>query len=128
MLRAVRFAARFDFQIDPATYLALQQTASTINSVSPERIRDELVKILCHPSRAKGLDLLERSGLLVEVLPEVAALKGCEQPPQFHPEGDVYIHTRIMLDQLPAQVSPELALAVLLHDIGKPPTYGIQLW
>ncbi len=126
LLRAVRFAARFGFKTEPATYQALQQHAPSIQRVSPERIRDELVKILCHPSRADGLDLLDQSGLLREILPEVAALKGCEQPPQFHPEGDVYVHTRIMLQELPEHVSQELALAVLLHDIGKPETYAVD--
>jgi putative nucleotidyltransferase with HDIG domain len=94
--------------------------------VSAERIREELVKILTHPRRVRGFDLLDESTLLREILPEVDGLKGCEQPPQFHPEGDVFKHTRIMLGLLPADVSVPLVFSVLLHDIGKPPTYELD--
>jgi tRNA nucleotidyltransferase/poly(A) polymerase len=122
MLRAVRFAAALDFEIDSETWDALRQEAREIKAVSPERIRDELMKILGDTHRVRGFDLLDASGLLEQILPEIAALKGCEQPPQFHPEGDVFVHTRKMLEFLPADASALLALSVLLHDIGKPPT------
>jgi poly(A) polymerase len=123
LLRCVRFAAALGFAIEPATWDALCRKAPEITSVSAERIRDELVKIFLHPSRVAGLDLLEKSGLLAVVLPEVAALRGCEQPAEFHPEGDVYVHTRLMLSLLPEQVSVPLVFSVLLHDIGKPGTF-----
>jgi len=122
MLRAVRFAAALDFEIDAETWNALRNDAKEIQVVSPERIRDELMKILGDPRRLRGFDLLDASGLLEQILPEVSALKGCEQPPQFHPEGDVFVHTRKMLELLPPETSSVLALTVLLHDIGKPPT------
>ncbi len=122
ILRAVRFAATLDFEIDPATWDAVLKSAPEIHVVSPERIRDELVKIFTSPQRVRGFDLLDSSGLLRLLLPEVADLRGCEQPPEFHPEGDVFVHTRIMLELLPPAVSPALALGVLFHDIGKPPT------
>ena len=122
MLRAVRFAAALDFEIDAETWNALRNDAKEIQVVSPERIRDELMKILGDPHRLRGFDLLDASGLLEQILPEVSALKGCEQPPQFHPEGDVFVHTRKMLELLPPETSSVLALTVLLHDIGKPPT------
>ena len=126
LLRAVRFAATLEFEIDPATWTALKEVAGGILVVSPERIRDELLKILKDRHRVRGLDLLSDSGLLQATLPEVEALKGCEQPPQFHPEGDVFVHTRKMLELLPDDASPLLALAVLLHDIGKPPTFSLD--
>ncbi len=122
LLRAVRFAAVLGFEIDPATWDALLARANDIVAVSAERIRDELVKIFLHPSRVRGFDLLDRSGLLEILLPEVAALKGCEQPPEFHPEGDAFVHTRLMLSLLPESVSIPLVFSVLFHDIGKPPT------
>lgn len=123
LLRAVRFAARFDFQIEPMTWEALCAHVADIHAVSAERIREELVKIFAHPHRVRGFDLLDQSGLLREVLPEVEALKGCKQPPQFHPEGDVFVHTRIMLKLLPPETPVRIVLAVLFHDIGKPPTF-----
>ncbi len=122
LLRAVRFAAALDFQIDPATWAAVREQSSEINAVSAERIKDELVKIFLAPTRVRGLDLLDASGLLRPVLPELDRCHGCEQPPQFHPEGDVFIHTRLMLSLLPETVSVPLVFSVLLHDIGKPPT------
>ncbi len=122
MLRAVRFAATLQFEIGAETWSALRRDAKEIHVVSPERIRDELMKILADPHRVRGFDLLDASGLLEQILPEVAALKGCEQPPQFHPEGDVFVHTRRMLEFLPSDAPGLLALMVLLHDIGKPPT------
>ena len=123
LLRAVRFAARFGYQIDLATWDAIKTHAADIHAVSAERIREELVKILAHPTRVRGFDLLDQSGLLKEILPEIETLKGCEQPAQFHPEGDVFVHTRAMLELLPPEAPVTLALAVLFHDIGKPPTF-----
>jgi tRNA nucleotidyltransferase/poly(A) polymerase len=126
LLRAVRFAAALDFEIEPATWKAVTEKAHQIITVSQERIRDELMKIMADPHRVRGLDLLDQSGLLKNILPEVSQMHDCEQPPQFHPEGDVYVHTRLMLSLLPADVSPLLALSVLLHDIGKPVTYSFD--
>ena len=123
MLRAVRFATTLGFDLDGATWRAVCENARHIREVSAERIREELMKILLSPRRVRGFALLDESGLFRAILPEIEALKGCEQPPQFHPEGDVFKHTRIMLDLLPAQVSGPLVLAVLFHDIGKPGTF-----
>jgi putative nucleotidyltransferase with HDIG domain len=123
MLRCVRFAANLGYEIDPETLAAVKAMASQINVVSAERIRDELIKIFTRAHAGRGLELLDMSGLLQEVLSEVAAMKGVEQPPEFHPEGDVFIHTRMMLDALPPIPSVVLAFSVLLHDVGKPPTF-----
>ncbi|MGB6221333.1 CCA tRNA nucleotidyltransferase [Haloferula sp.] len=122
LLRAIRFATRFNFTIDPVTWQAVTAHADLLDRISPERIRDEFSRIITCPNRAKGLDLLVESGLIARFMPEVLALIGCEQPPQWHPEGDVYIHTRIMLDMLGPDAPLELCLSVLLHDIAKPPT------
>src|SRR5580700_6898645 len=124
MLRAIRFAARFGFEIEPGTLAAIQKLHQRITRVSPERIRDELVRILTEGAPRRGFELLHASGLLVDVLPEVAAMKGVEQPPEFHPEGDVWTHTLIMLEGL-RQPTPTLALGVLLHDVGKPGTFRL---
>ncbi len=124
LLRAVRFAARFHFTIEPETFAAMQSLAPAIQKISIERVRDEISRILTEGGARYGFELLDASGLLNEVLPEVAALKGVEQPPEFHPEGDVWIHTLIMLEGL-QEPSLELALGVLLHDIGKPATFRI---
>ena len=126
MLRAVRFATTLEFEIEPATWRALQESASSITQISAERIREELVRIFMSPQRARGWDLLDASGLMAAVLPELEALKGCEQPPQFHPEGDVFKHTRIMLELLPPDASLPLVFSVLFHDIGKPPTFSVD--
>lgn len=126
LLRAVRFGTTLGFDLDGATWRAVCENARHINEVSAERIREELVKILLSPRRVRGFDLLDESGLLAAILPEIEALKGCEQPPQFHPEGDVFVHTRIMLGLLPAEVSLPLVLSVLFHDIGKPGTFAID--
>lgn len=126
LLRAVRFAAAFGFVVEPATWEAVRANASEIHAVSAERIREELVRIFTAPTRLRGFDLLDASGLLAEVLPEVDALKGCEQPPQFHPEGDAFVHTRLMLELLPAATSVPLVFSVLLHDIGKPSTFSLD--
>ena len=124
LIRAVRFAARLRFTIDPATFEALRQLAPAIRRVAPERVRDELLRILMEGGAKYGFELLDSSGLLREILPEVSAMKGVEQPPEFHPEGDVWTHTLMMLDGLEAP-SPALAMGVLLHDVGKPPTFRV---
>jgi tRNA nucleotidyltransferase/poly(A) polymerase len=124
MLRAVRFAARFGFEIESATLAAIQKLHARILRVSPERIRDELVRILTEGGARRGFELLDASGLLVDILPEVAAMKGVAQPPEFHPEGDVWTHTLIMLTGLQSP-SPALAMGVLLHDVGKPGTFRV---
>jgi len=124
MLRAVRFAARFDYAIEPATERAIRQLASGIAQVSRERIRDELTKMLTEGHARRAFELLDSTGLLREVLPEVTKLHGIEQPPEYHPEGDVWIHTLLLLDKLPVGVSPTLAWGALLHDIGKPATFS----
>jgi poly(A) polymerase len=123
MLRAVRFAARFGYEIEPETFKAIRKHAREIKQVSRERIRDELTKLLTEGAARRGFELLDVCWLLHIVLPEIASLKGVEQPPQYHPEGDVWIHTLMMLEGLPAGVSPTLAWGVLLHDVGKPATF-----
>ena len=122
MLRAIRFASTLAFEIESGTWSAINAEAREISIVSPERIRDELLKILINPHRLRGFDLLDKSGILTVILPEIEALKGCEQPAQFHPEGDVFVHTRLMLGLLAPNDTGAQALAVLLHDIGKPLT------
>jgi tRNA nucleotidyltransferase/poly(A) polymerase len=122
LLRGVRFASTLGFKIEAATWDAIRAGAPAIREVSAERVRDELVKIFSSPHRVRGFDLLDASGLMVEILPEISSLKGCEQPPDFHPEGDVFVHTRLMLSLLPDDVSVPLVFAVLFHDLGKPPT------
>jgi len=123
MLRAIRFAARFGYAIEPATFAAIQEHASEIHVVSPERIREELTKLLTEGAARRGFELLDDSGLLQQLLPEISAMKNVPQPPEYHPEGDVWIHTRLMLEGLPTGASPTLAWGVLLHDVGKPPTF-----
>jgi len=126
MLRAVRFATVLDYKIDDATWKALVENSVAINDISAERIRDELVKIFLSPNRVRGWDLLDQSGLLRAVLPELDAMKGCLQPEQFHPEGDVFRHTRLMLELLPEKVSVPLVFSVLLHDVAKPVTATVD--
>jgi len=123
MLRAVRFAARFHFKIELQTFEAIRAYAKEISQVSAERIREELTKLLTEGAARRGFELLDETGLLEQVLPEVSALKGVEQPPQYHPEGDVWIHTLLMLEGLLPGSSPTLAWGILLHDVGKPPTF-----
>ena len=123
MARAVRFAARFHYAIEAKTFAAIAKLAPEIHQVSPERLRDELTKLLTEGSARRGFELFDDTGLLPELLPEIARMKGVEQPPQYHPEGDVWTHTLIMLEKLPAGCSPTLAWGVLLHDVGKPPTF-----
>ena len=124
MLRAIRFAARLGFAIEERTLAAIQKLSASIRTVSSERVRDELVRILTEGGARLGFELLDKSGLLPEILPEIARMKGVEQPPQFHPEGDVWTHTLIMLEGL-GRCSATLALGVLLHDVGKPPTFRV---
>ena len=151
MMRAVRFAARFKFQIDPAAVEAIRRLAPQIVGVSPERVRDEIIKILTEGQARRGFELLDETGLLAVVLPEVKAMQGVAQPPEFHPEGDVWTHTMMMLEGLPSPapalapqdsgpefpppdgagsprpaLTPTLALGVLLHDVGKPPTFTVR--
>ena len=123
MMRAVRFAARFGFEIEHKTFAAIRRHAGAVTDVSAERIRDELTKLLTEGAARTGIELLEKSWLLSIVLPEIAAMKGVPQPAQYHPEGDVWIHTLLMIEQLSAGSSPTLAWGVLLHDVGKPPTF-----
>jgi poly(A) polymerase len=123
MIRAVRFAARFRYAIEAATFTAIMRLAAGISQVSAERIRDELTKILIEGAARRGFELLDEARLLPEILPEIARMKGVEQPPQFHPEGDVWTHTMMMIEQLPPGCPPTLAWGVLLHDVGKPPTF-----
>ena len=124
MMRAVRFAARFNFRIDPGTLAAAKLLAPQVTQVSPERIREELTKLLTEGAARRGFELLDETGLLQVVLPDIARMKGVEQPPQYHPEGDVWIHTRMMLEKLQPNCSPTLAWGVLLHDVGKPATFS----
>jgi poly(A) polymerase len=127
ILRAVRFATVLGYEIDSATWDAVCASAPQIHEVSAERIREELVKTLVHPNRLRGFDLLDQCGLLRQIIPEFEALKGCTQPEQFHPEGDVFVHTRAMVGLLPpVKVSVPLVFSVLLHDIAKPPTRTID--
>jgi poly(A) polymerase len=123
MLRAVRFAARFGYEIEAKTFAAIQKHAREISQVSAERIREELTKLLTEGAARKGFELLDSSGLLPIVLPEISAMKGVPQPPQYHPEGDVWIHTLLMLEGLPSGCPATLAWGVLLHDVGKPATF-----
>ncbi len=123
MLRAVRFAARLGFALDPQTAAAIRALAPRIASVSRERVRDELTRMLTEGHARRAFELLDETGLLAQVLPEIARMKGVEQPPQYHPEGDVWVHTLGLLAQLDPGCSMTLAWGALLHDVGKPPTF-----
>jgi poly(A) polymerase len=125
MLRAVRFAARFGFELEPQTLRAIRALAPRIHSVSRERIRDEITRMLTEGRARRAFELLAETGLLKEVLPEIENMKGVEQPPQFHPEGDVWTHTLMLLEQLEPGCSMTLAWGALLHDVGKPPTFRV---
>jgi poly(A) polymerase len=125
MLRAVRFAARFEYQIEPGTFAAIQNFADEIHIVSRERVRDELTRMLTEGHAHRAFLLLDESGLLPYVLPEISAMKGVAQPPEFHPEGDVFVHTLLLLDHLPRPCPMTLAWGALLHDVGKPPTFRV---
>jgi poly(A) polymerase len=126
LLRAVRFAARIGFTIEPATDAALRDCADLLDRISPERIRDEFSKILTSPRRRTGVEHLVETDLIRHFLPELLPTIGCDQPPEWHPEGDVFTHTMIMLDMLAPDAPLELCLAVLLHDIAKPPCRSID--
>ncbi len=123
MLRAVRFAARFEYAIEPATMASIQEFPAQIHQVSRERVRDELTKMLIEGHARRAFELLDETGLLHEALPEIEAMKGVEQPPEFHPEGDVFVHTLLLLENLLQPCPPTLAWGGLLHDVGKPPTF-----
>ena len=125
LLRAVRFTARFGFALEANTASAVHGLAARIHAVSRERVRDELTKMLTEGHARRAFELLDETGLLAQVLPELTKMKGVEQPPQFHPEGDVWIHTLMLLEQLPAGCPLTLAWGALLHDVGKPPTYRV---
>jgi putative nucleotidyltransferase with HDIG domain len=125
MLRAVRFAARFEFALEPATERAMERLAPAVNQVSRERVRDELTRMLTEGEARRAFELLDATRLLGEVLPEVVRMKGVEQPPQYHPEGDVWVHTLLLLEGLPAACPTTLAWAALLHDVGKPATFRV---
>jgi poly(A) polymerase len=125
MLRAVRFAARFGFKIEPLTAAAIRSQAAEIVQVSRERIRDELTRMLTEGRAKRAFELLRETSLLHWVLPEIERMQGVAQPPEYHPEGDVWIHTLLLLEKLPAGCSPTLAWGALLHDVGKPPTFRV---
>jgi len=125
MLRAVRFTARFGYSIEPQTSAAIQKLAPQIHQVSRERVRDELTKMLTEGQARRAFLLLDETGLLHELLPEIEAMKGVEQPPQFHPEGDVFVHTLLLLEKLPHPCPATLGWGALLHDVGKPPTFRV---
>ncbi len=123
LARAVRFAARFGYEIEAETFKAIRKLAGEITQVSAERLRDELTKMLTEGHARDAFELLDQSWLLSVVLPEISQMHGVEQPPQYHPEGDVWIHTMMMLEKLLAGCAPTLAWGVLLHDVGKPATF-----
>jgi len=123
IVRAVRFAARFGYIIEPSTFRAIVAAAPHLTEVSAERLRDEITKLLTEGAARRAFELLDATGLLQACLPEIAAMKGVAQPPEFHPEGDVWVHTLLMLENLPPRPPATLAWAVLLHDVGKPPTF-----
>jgi poly(A) polymerase len=125
MLRAVRFAARFGYSIDEQTFAAIRELAPQIHQVSHERVRDEILKMLTEGHARRAFELLDQTNLLEQVLPEIKKMQGVAQPPQYHPEGDVWIHTLMLLEGLPASCSKTLALGALLHDVGKPPTFRV---
>jgi poly(A) polymerase len=125
LLRAVRFAARLGYEIEPVTLAAIRGLAPQIHQVSRERVADELNKMLTEGRPRRAFELLDATGLLVEVLPEIAAMKGVAQPPQYHPEGDVWQHTLLLLENLRQPCTRSQAWGALLHDVGKPPTFRI---
>jgi poly(A) polymerase len=125
LLRAVRFAARFGFTLEPTTLAAIRHLAARITAVSRERIRDEITKMLTEGRARRAFELLDETDLLVQVLPEISRMKGVAQPPRFHPEGDVFVHTLLLLEQLGPGSASTLAWGALLHDVGKPPTFRV---
>ncbi len=124
LMRAVRFAARLGFEIEPETMAALKRLSHLVLDVSAERVRDELIRILTEGGTRRGFELLDETGLLDHILPEVAAMKGVAQPPEYHPEGDVWTHTLLLLEKL-RNPTVTLAMGALLHDVGKPPTFRV---
>ncbi len=126
MLRAVRFAANLAYDLDDATLVAIRKQAHEIHRISAERIREELTKMITRPGARRGIELLDEAGLLREILPEVKALQGVEQPERFHPEGDVWKHTLKALSFLPPEADPRLAWGAFLHDIGKATTRSVD--
>ena len=125
LLRAVRFAARLGYQIEPSTFSAIRELAPQTHQVSRERVADELNKMLSEGRARTAFELLDVTGLLPEVLPEIFAMKGVAQPPQYHPEGDVWQHALLLLENLPHPCSRTQAWGALLHDVGKPPTFRV---
>ncbi|HSK46121.1 MAG TPA: CCA tRNA nucleotidyltransferase [Candidatus Binatia bacterium] len=125
MLRAVRFAARFGYSIEAQTFASIQELAPQIHQVSHERVRDEILKMLTEGRARRAFELLDQTNLLEQVLPEIKKRQGVAQPPQYHPEGDVWVHTLMLLEGLPAGCPKTLALGALLHDVGKPPTFRV---
>jgi poly(A) polymerase len=125
MLRAVRFAARFGYVIELETFAAIQKLAAGIDQISRERVRDELTKMLTEGHARQAFLLLDETGLLQHVLPDISKMKGVQQPAEFHPEGDVFVHTLLLLENLPRSCPSTLAWGALLHDVGKPPTFRI---
>ena len=125
MMRAVRFAARFEYSIETGTFSAIKKLAREIHVVSRERVRDELTRMLTEGQGRRAFLMLDETGLLKEVLPEISAMQGVEQPPEFHPEGDVFVHTLLLLENLPQPCPPTLAWGALLHDVGKPATFRV---
>jgi poly(A) polymerase len=125
LLRAVRFAARLGYKIEPETFAAIRKLAPQIHQVSRERVADELNKMLTEGRARKAFELLDATALLPEVLPEISAMQGVAQPPQYHPEGDVWQHTLLLLENLPQPCSRTQAWGALLHDVGKPPTFRV---
>ncbi len=123
LLRAVRFSARLGFEIESDTRSAMIELAPKVLTVSPERICEEIARMLADGSRVRAIELLDETGLLAHILPEVEKMKGVEQPPEFHPEGDVFEHSKLCLSFLPEDASFTLALATLLHDVGKPAAF-----
>jgi poly(A) polymerase len=123
MLRGIRFAARLGFAIEDEALAAIGRHAGEIGQVSQERVREELTRMLTEGGARRAFELLDETGLLVHLLPEIARMKGVAQPPEYHPEGDVWVHTLLLLEKLPAGASPELAWGFLLHDVGKPATF-----
>ncbi len=123
MLRAVRFSARFGYNIEAGTFSAIRELAPQIHQVSHERVRDEILKMLTEGHARRAFELLDETKLLEQVLPEIKKMQGVDQPPQYHPEGDVWVHTLMLLEGLPPNCSKTLALGALLHDVGKPPTF-----
>jgi poly(A) polymerase len=130
MIRAIRFAARFSYEMEKDTLQAIKELAPLISQVSAERIRDEIVKIVTQKNPGLGLRLLRETSLLSHILPEVDKMYGVPQPPEFHPEGDVFTHTCLVLDRLfettNGEPSPELSMGALLHDVGKPATFTVE--